>query len=213
MRNLAEQAKIVRPIVYALLSWLVFLIVIVIAYAQLLFPNLELLAPLFAIERIKTLSASINETILNQVAVGAVAFLVLFVLPILFVIHGFKKRYTKNEFADGIDKHKLKVKDHYILNELVNFFITGGMTIRHGLDAEEIVSPTGKHFASIKFIKNTLYVIMRKETNTSGSSRPDRSGYIPVDFVETLETAKKRIYDTYVTHFKSNKPRTRLARS
>ncbi|MDR0751066.1 MAG: hypothetical protein LBF12_00540 [Christensenellaceae bacterium] len=211
MRNFAEQARIVKTIIYLLVSWALCAAILLVVYLPLLLPDLELTGKILEVEILAKISERFTSDMFMKIGFGAVVGVILFALPIIVLVLVLKKKFAPSPFPDGIDKRKFKLKDHYILDQLLDFFFSGGLTLARGYDAEEVFTANGVHFASIRFKKGSIYVLIDHEYVKSGQ-RPDRSGYIPIDQVANIQSAKDKIYAAYLSCFKQKpqnpKPRT-----
>ncbi|MDR0696216.1 MAG: hypothetical protein LBF68_01545 [Christensenellaceae bacterium] len=204
MRNFAEQARIVKAIIYMVISWALCAGIILVVYLPILAPDIDLAKKIIEVDIIVKITSHLTSNPFVKIGFGAVIGVLLFVLPIIIVVMVVKKTFAPSPFPDGIDKRKFKLKDHYILDQLLDFFFSGGLTLSKGYNAEEVFTPNAVHFASIRFKKGTIYVLIDHEFTRAGQ-RPDRSGYIPIDQVSNIQSAKDKIYAVYLSCFAKTK--------
>jgi hypothetical protein len=126
--------------------------------------------------------------------------ILLVIPPIPFVVKGYKERYKPSPFPTGLDRTKFSAEEHFIYNDLVKFFYEGGLKLENGFEAAEIYTKSKLHFASIRYIKKCIYVLV--DRNFSRTDKKDRRGFVAVPRAGNLALAKKEIFKLYNSYYR-----------
>ncbi|MDR2267314.1 MAG: hypothetical protein LBE09_07030 [Christensenellaceae bacterium] len=203
MRSFYEQARIVKAVLYFLISVVLCAGVFLLLLAPKLAPDAGLTNKILSIDILAKAISMFSTNLVILIVTCIIAGVLLLVIPIIVLVVVVRKLNAPSQFPEGINKRKFKLKDHYILNELLDFFFSGGLTLSRGYDAEEVFTARGVHFASIRFKKGSIYVLIDKDYDRV--SQRDRSGHIIVDTADSVNVAKDRIYSAYITGFSKAK--------
>ncbi|MCL2630618.1 MAG: hypothetical protein FWD49_03735 [Firmicutes bacterium] len=202
MKNLGEQAKIVRPVIWLIFSYLLFIALCVVLFLPILMPNGEITKQMAEVEFLKDASDAVNGDPLITAVVLVASVSLLLLLPIVFVFKGYKKRYRPSPFPMGLDRTKFSEEENFIYNDLVKFFYDGGLRLENGFACAEVYTKNHIHFASIRYVDKQVYVLINR--NFTRSTKKDRRGFVPIPRAGNLALAKKEIFDIYNSHFRQS---------
>ncbi|MDR0855604.1 MAG: hypothetical protein LBN25_04460 [Christensenellaceae bacterium] len=226
MRNLDEQASTQRPALIAVFTILLFAAYCVLILLPGLGLNLlgftvlpkevaALVFPAVPPLELNTFTLDLGSKF-AYIGYSAILFSLFVIAPLLACAAARAKKNRTPAFGTGINFEEFDKTARTVFPELINFVQSNGaLTVKHGFGSEEIFTPNGEHFASIslqkgvrnKFFKKSLYVLFDRDIvrDRKDLRRPDRTGYIPIPYVEDLESAKERIYSEYLYYFKRHK--------
>lgn len=201
MRSLKEQKKTVLPVIIAILGIGVYAFVALVLLGCMMPDKLTFMAKMteMMMPTYETLPIAAVYAIL---IVGAV---VLIVVPVIFVILGFRRRYWYPSRAEGLNLDDLNEEQYHIYVALHDFLRKGGFKILPGYDCDNLY--IGKVlFGNITLTRKVLYVNINKDFSRY-DGRIDRSGYIAIPHAPDLPRAKERIYSMYKEYFRKFRKR------
>jgi hypothetical protein len=210
MKNLAEQAKFHKPLL-GLIFGSIFLVAI--CFFLFLLPALaadaeaepNFINTIVEVEILYNNFYREDASIIPAIAIVALSAILFVVLPLIFTISGFKKRYKPSPFAMGLDRTTLNREQAYIYDELIKFFWDGGLVLKDGFAATDVYTRRGRFFASVKLMEKSMHVLINRDFKNVGLKKRDH-GYIAVPFAVNLPYAKEKIFEAYNLYFKKGEP-------